>query len=54
MKTGGKNGQKLEMRNEKPVNGKKRKAGNGPSHNKDVKEKSYIKVERGICQRNTL
>lgn len=34
---------------------KKRKAGNGPSHNKDVKEKSYIKdAERGICQRNTL
>lgn len=39
MNTRGKDGQKLEKRNEKPVNGKKRNAGNGSSHHKDVEEK---------------
>lgn len=49
MNTRGKNGQKLEKRNEKPVNGKKRKTGNGSSRHKDVEEKSDIKdAERGI------
>ncbi len=45
----GENGQKLEKRNEKSVNGKKAKAGNGSSRHKHGEEKSDIKdAERGI------
>ena len=45
------NGQKLEKRNEKPVNGKKGNAGNGTSRRKDVEEKSDIKdAEESIWQ----
>lgn len=49
MNTRGKNGQKLEKKNEKPVNGKKGNAGNGTSHHEDVEEESDIKdAGRGI------
>lgn len=37
--TWGKNGQELEKRNEKPVNGKKGNAGNGTLCHKDLEEK---------------
>lgn len=48
MNTGGKSGQKLEKRNEKPVNGKRGKAGNGSSRHKHVEDKSDTKdAERG-------
>lgn len=49
MNTRGKNGQKLEKKNEKPVNGKNGNAGNGTSRHKDVEEESDIKdAERSI------